>query len=112
MLEEKIDELIAAVKELTVVIQSQSCGAPKAKAKKTTPKKEEVKKPEEETLEAKTEVTLDSLKEAIKNLCAKDGGRDLAIACLGEFDAEKATEVKPEDYAKCIEVLKKGLEDE
>ena len=48
MLEEEISELSAAVKELTAVIQSQSCGAPKAKAKKTTPKKEGVKKPEEE----------------------------------------------------------------
>lgn len=122
MLEEKIDELTAAVKELTAVMSAGA--APKATRKTKKTKEKEVKEepevpatdtepPTEEETPDQFPVTLDMVKRAIIAITdpksGVDNGRDVAIAVLEEFGAKKASELKEEDYCMVLKVLKEGL---
>ncbi len=122
MLEEKIDELTAAVKELTAVM---SAGAAPKKTRKTKTKPEEVKeepettcalpaeeKPEPEIKNDNFPATLDDVKKAIIEVAKIPNGRDIAVAVLEEFGAKKATELKEDDYFMVIKTLKEGLKGE
>ena len=128
MLEEKIEELTAAVKELTAVM---SAGAAPKKTRKTK-KSEEVKEDPEakaeedcdsrnisDSEEVKGEpepeeepnfpATLGDVKKAIIAVAKIENGRDIAIAVLEEFGAKKATELKQEDYFMVVKTLNEGL---
>jgi hypothetical protein len=121
-LEHKIDELTATIGELIKALRE--CGAP-APEKKTRKKKkpEEVKEEpvepitiekldrSEEAYVYSSGATLDDVKKQIIEVAASHG-RDVVVAVLQEFGAEKASELKEEDYARVIEVLKEGAKSE
>ncbi len=122
-LEHKIDELTAAVGELTKAIKEQgiSIPAPEKKShKKVASKKTEEVKEQENVVETQPEnqakppaasatATLDDVKTAATKLAASvENGREVLLAVLQEFDASKVSEVKEEDYARIIEVMAEG----
>lgn len=122
-LEHKIDELTAAIGELTRAIREQGISVPapeKKSHKKAAPKKTEEVKEQENIVETQPEnqakppaasatATLDDVKTAATKLAASvENGREVLLAVLQEFDASKVSEVKEEDYARIIEVMAEG----
>ena len=115
MLETKIGELTVSINTLIEVLREQGkaqikdpcCSSnPQAEAKSKKPK--EVKKKEGQP-KAQSEDSFEGVKKAILALARQEGGRDKAIAILGEFNAEKASEVSEDDYEGILGKLQEAL---
>lgn len=69
------------------------------KTKKEEPKAEEPKK--ESPSEEPSEVTIDMVREALQSVW-KAKGKAIATEVLTKFEANKVTDIKPEDYAAVL----------
>jgi hypothetical protein len=97
----KIDELIAAVKEIAAALRAQA-GEP-AVHPEIAAKAEKVEKAVKAVKPAKEpELGLDDVTKALAG-AAKKHGKTAVVSLLGEFQAKSARELKPADYAAVIE---------
>ena len=112
MLDTKIGELTASINTLIEVMRAPKADAPQetAKAKPTKPKEVKKEEPKKEKPEAPSGDTFEDVKKAILALAKQEGGRDKVIGILGEFNAEKASEVSESDYASMLDKLKEAAD--
>jgi hypothetical protein len=115
MLEQKIEELTAAVVALTAKLGQEAVQEKPAKTTKTKTKKAEEPAAEEqvESLETVEELTYEDVRKAGQEyLTAKGNTREGFILLLGKYKAKTAADLKKEHYADFIADLSGDAGDE
>jgi hypothetical protein len=130
MLEKKIEELTEAIKSLTAAMPSGAAQdgvegvegvekapavktkkTPATRAKKETPKKEDLKKEESDDVlfAGETPVTIDDVRRSVQELVKKEGSQATAILILGKHNVKRLTDLPQEKFKEVLAEVKEAL---
>ena len=106
-LEKAIAENTAAIRELIAAMQGTRVTTPVASA--------EVVSPPVVVVDGSPDASIDYVKEiqTLVNALVKNGKKTKAVevrAAMGLSDTQKFSDLKPNQYAKCVELLKKAAQ--
>lgn len=106
-LEKTIAENTAAIRELIGIMQGARVTAPVASA--------EAVSPPVVVVDGSPDASIDYVKEiqTLVNVLVKNGKKAKAVevrAAMGLSDTQKFSDLKPNQYAKCVELLKKAAQ--